>query len=226
VPTVYVADRYWGPHADLEEFASVAAHEMAHYMTYYRTHFNPSDLATSDAAAIAAVWDEARAYALEWFVQREINSTPGPKVNWMKPGQREALERRLAAADAIDRSDLTLETIEKVLNTAADALWCWAAKWTGGRDDDICYLQSYKNQWFDVARATPNYVITEANCDIDLDSIEATYAADGTVTAIAYRDDKGTVVRREWRDVYPQWIALYEQDRDIPEAAGGATRLA
>ena len=176
VPTINVSIEYKGPEADIVQLAGVMCHELAHYVSFYRCDFNPNDQDTSDLAAIVAVWDEARAHTLEFLVQEQINRHGEPAVDWMKEGQREAIEESRSSFVEPHGPTLDLEHIEAALERGSHGLWLWTALYVGPDPTKPCYLQYYNNCWFDAAEELQRlgkYTLNEARYEIALSSIDA-----------------------------------------------------
>ena len=188
VPTINVSIEYKGDNADIVQLAGVMCHELAHYVSFYRCDFNPNNQDTSDLAAILAVWDEGRAHTLEFLVQEQINRDGEPTVDWMKEGQREAIENGGASLTEVIGSDVDLERIEAALERGAHRLWLWAALYVGPDPTKPCYLQYYKNCWFDAAEELErrgDYTLKEQRFDIAASSIAAKLRGD-TIESISY----------------------------------------
>jgi hypothetical protein len=158
--------------ANIESFVEVMAHETSHYLTYFKEAMNPNDCAACDDAGAAGTRDEARAYATEYVVQTEINRTPGPRVEWMKRGQLEAIQPRvrLLPADA---------TPEAVLAAATCGLIEWAANWTGPDENEGGYFQFYRNAWLALVEKPAE--------TIEVNSVKITHDDDGTITRVSFK---------------------------------------
>jgi hypothetical protein len=158
--------------ADVDGLGEVLAHEMSHFVTYYKEQLNPNALSSCDEAAAAGVSDEARAYAQEYLVQSEINSTPGPKVDWMKEGQLEAIEEQVATLPAGCSSEV-------IHNAATKGLLEWAANYTGPIESAGGYFEFYRNDWLKLA----NQPVQE----IAPHSVRIAYDDAGNIKEIEYR---------------------------------------
>jgi hypothetical protein len=199
VPTINVSIEYKGTHADVVQLAGVMCHELAHYVSFYRCKFNPNNQETSDLAAVVAVWDEGRAHTLEFLVQEEINSQGRATVEWMKEGQREAIENSRASLIEAIGPDPDLEHIEAGLERGAHALWQWSARYVGPDPTQPCYLQYYKDCWFDVAEELERrgeYTLKEKRFDVAVSSIAAKLR-DENIEGISY-DGGPQPVRYAW----------------------------
>ena len=143
VPTVYVSPAYknGGEHPpDVDELAKVIAHEMSHFETYEKEKFSTNNAADEDDCGAAGCRDEARAYALEYLVECEINRIE-PVVTWTDEDQATLAQR------AIDALPGGARTEQAMLDSATLKLLDWAANWTGGTIDAGGYFQFYKNHW-------------------------------------------------------------------------------
>jgi len=158
--------------ADVETLTEVLAHEMSHFVTYFQEGLDLTKAASCDECAAAGVRDEARAYAHEYLVQREINQTPGDKVDWMKEGQLEAIAAGAGAAApdgaAVDHA------------AATRALLDWAANWTGPVESAGGYFQFYRNYWLEKVAEKPTQ-------DIDANSVKITTDPQGNIANVEYK---------------------------------------
>jgi hypothetical protein len=164
--------------ADIETLIEVLAHEMSHFVSYFREELNPNNCASCDEAAVMGVRDEARAYAHEYVVQREINATRGEKVDWMKEGQLEAIEPHVAGLSP-DADSATVHA------AATKALLDWAANWSGPVESAGGYFEFYRNEWLKLAN--------KATQKIEPRSVTIVCDAEGNILEIKYRD-RGTLV--------------------------------
>ena len=175
VPTVYLAPSYKndnpaGSSADISSITQVIAHEMSHFETYFPTGIgiNPNNEPDENSAGAAGVRDEARAYALEYLVQHEINASE-PRLNWLQPSQEEGCR---AAISALPPGAGEIEQ----LDAAALAILNWAANWT---DDESKggYFQYYQNYWLTAnskGRAIASNAV-DVRCDGDGNIFEVVF---------------------------------------------------
>lgn len=169
-PSMY-ANGTEGAEANIESLVEVLAHETSHYLTYFKERLNPNECKTCDDAGAAGSFDEARAYATEYVVQREINRTGEPHVDWMKEGQLEAIQPRVERLPAN-------ATSEEILTAATCALIEWAANWTGPDRSKGGYFQYYRNAWL-----TSDQKPTQS---VELDSVKVTLDSDGNIAKVSF----------------------------------------
>ena len=158
--------------ADIETLTEVLAHEMSHFVTYFQEGLDLTKAGTCDECAAAGVRDEARAYAHEYLIQREINGTAGDKVDWMKEGQLEAIEACAGAAGC------DAGTVDHA--AATRALLDWAANWTGPDQSAGGYFQFYRNYWLEKVAEKPKQ-------DVDANSVKITTDAQGNIANVEYK---------------------------------------
>jgi hypothetical protein len=174
VPFVYLAPRYKnaeGKSADLQTIAQVLAHEMSHFETCFgEAGLNSNNAPDENAAGAAGVCDEARAYALEYLVQREINATE-PHIAWVTKEQEAAARRAL---DALSGSMDEAEQLDAATLTMLD----WAANWTN-EESQGGYFQYYQNEWLRVSAPGRNIVSRRVKLTCD-DS--------GRITQVEFED--------------------------------------
>jgi hypothetical protein len=139
---------------------------------------NPTDCSACAYAGAAGTRDSARAYATEFVVQTEINRTAGPRVDWMKRGQLEAIGPQVKRLPPE-------ATPEAVLTAATCALIEWAANWTGPDEGEGGYFQFYRNEWLKLDEKP-----TET---IEVNSVKIAHDEDGTITRVSFRR-AGTMV--------------------------------
>jgi hypothetical protein len=131
---------------------------------------NPFNEPDENAAGCAGVRDEARAYALEYLVQREINETE-PKVDWLQEEQekgcRVAIEALAPGSGELDQ-----------LDAATVAIVNWAANWT---DDESKggYFQYYQNFWL-TAKSTGRSVASR--------EVDVRFDGEGNIFEVTFRD--------------------------------------
>jgi hypothetical protein len=179
VPVVYVSPQHGnvdGGIANVQVIAQVLAHEMAHFETYFfaTRKINPNNQRDENCAGALGVRDEARAYALEVLVQREIKAAGGT-ADWLRPEQAEAADRAL--------SDVAAEAgeIDK-LDAATLALLDWAANLTNDPDTGG-YYEFYQNAW--LKENDPNRTLVardvtfRCNARGDIVEVEFTDAQEG-----------------------------------------------
>ncbi|HEX2827334.1 MAG TPA: hypothetical protein VHP37_13380 [Burkholderiales bacterium] len=140
-PTIYLAASFLET-ADIAGMVQIVAHELSHFETDAGTAggFNPNAMVNKDVAAAAGCRDEARAYALEYLVQQEINRTQ-PRVDWMARGQEAAIRSGLDTLPADEHDEI------RRLDAATRTTIAWAANWTGADPKAGGYFQFYQNEW-------------------------------------------------------------------------------
>jgi hypothetical protein len=160
------------------ELAGVLAHEMWHFISYLKDGVNPNTCASCDEAAAAGVRDEAWAYAQEYVVQCEVNARSGPRVDWMKEGQLEAIQPAVDALPPGSSGD--------ALHLAAmKALLEWSANWTGYVESAGGYFEFYRNEWRKLAKEPPQ--------TIEPRSVKIAFDDEGNVLGMEYRS-AGTMI--------------------------------
>ena len=170
---------------DVAVLIEVLAHEMSHFETYFKHGFSPSNGESCDDAATAGVRDEARAYALEYLIQCEINETAGDKVDWMKEGQLEAIRAALEG--------LPPDSSQAAIHAAATrGLLDWAANWTGPVTTAGGYFQVYRNHWLKEVASQPTEDVDAVKFTIDGagNIVGVEYACAGTLIAKALSSDR------------------------------------
>lgn len=215
LPTINVSTEYKGAGADLVQLAGVMCHELAHYLSYYRCGFNPNNEESSDRAAVMGVWDEGRAHTLEFIVQDQIDSGAEPTVEWMKEDEQgDAIEAsRMSVLQPLS-AEVNLENIEAAMENGAHLLWQWVAKYTGPDPTKSCYLQFYKDCWFDAmeeAQRRGELTLKEQRFDVDRPSIAA-QLSDGKLLGISYNGG-ARAVRYAWASDFGTIAAFKRQDQ-------------
>lgn len=176
VPTFYLSPRYKnqpdGSGANVSVITQIIAHELSHFETYFPTGVGTtlSRQPDENAAGAAGVRDEARAYALEYFIQREINATE-VGVDWLLEEQEAGCRTALAALPA------GAGEIEQ-LDAATLAILNWAANWTD-EESKGGYFQYYQNYWLTVQETRRSVASREVDLRCN---------ADGNIFEVTFRD--------------------------------------